>query len=125
MAVLTVGAAMATGREAMLSIRAAVVAWPAPLPWQRAAAEQGCGYSWASRGRLPKPCQRVAASRSARARRREGAKLSHASKAVLCYTLHTAASVYIKPFFVFLSRKNAANRWKQTCLSRRVSRRLT
>lgn len=54
-----------------------------------------------------------------------GQNLSHASKAVLHCTPRTAAPVYIKPYFVFLCRKSAAHRWRQTCLSRRVSRSLT
>lgn len=41
MAMLTVGAAIATGGEAMLSLRAAMVAWPAPPPWRRAASGAG------------------------------------------------------------------------------------
>lgn len=40
-AALSVGAATATSGEAMLSVRPALVAWPALLPWQRAASGAG------------------------------------------------------------------------------------
>lgn len=107
------------------SVRAATVAWPTSLPWQRAASRAGLLLQLGKPQLPPKPCQQVATSPSARAQWLEGQKLSHAPKAVLCYTPHTAEPVYIKPFLVFLSRKSAANRWRQMCLSRSVSQILT
>lgn len=98
------------------------MAQPTPIPRQRAASRAGLLLQLGKPQPLPKPCQQVDTSPS---RWLEGQKLSRAPTAVLGCTPHAAEPVYTKPFLVFLSRKSAANRRRQMCLSRSVSQSLT
>lgn len=99
--------------------------WPGRLfyPGRGQPAEQGCGYSWASRGCLPKPCQRVAASRSARAQRREGVKTQPCLRGrAMLHPAHRCVCLY-KAIFCFPFQKERcqsleADVFIKTCISK-------